>query len=285
MKDRILRFLKKNVWDDKNEVVKIVLRHVAQGNKIGNEIGEYEVSKEMTVEDIEALSNDVLLAATDDQEGIGGTQRYVLLPYRKGSDKSYGRLVFAVSAEMGEDGDNLDSEPPNGKGIVTQLMRHNEAIMRQHTLGISAIITAQQRTINRQSEQLEIMGAKHFEAVSLIEDLTSRKHERELEEKRLELKQDMQREAFGSAKMLMPFVVNKLAGKEVMKVKVTPQQMMLKKFADTLTPDQINGIVENGSIKFTPQQKMVLLEMMSSLHDVGEDGEEKSNNGVNNDHS
>lgn len=293
-KDRIERFIKRYAWDEKNPCNKLVLRHISAGNKIGNEIREFELSKGLTFEDIEAMCNEVEQVAQDDTEGIGGHQKYALLVYRKDKDNAYSRLIIAISNEgNSEIDDTLDSEPPTTKGIVTQLMRHNEAIMRAHTMGITAVLQAQQRTITRQSEQLEHLSDKHFEAISLVEELVSAKHDRELENKKLDIKLDMQKEAFGNAKMLMPAIVNKIAGKKILKEKVTPQQMLLKQLVDSIKPDQIGKLMES----FTPQQKIAFMELYQSLNDddVTEHGEVKknsenssennSNNGVNSDAS
>jgi len=288
MDKRIDTWLRRNIFNQKDSqgpIFKICLRHVIQGNKIGSEISQFEVSTAMQGPDIEALVNEIETHAYDDASGIsgGGIQRYVLLPYYKLSpDKPIGRLVFNVSSnEDGESGDTLDSEPATQKGLLSQLMRHNEALSKTLVLGMQSVIQSQQRTINQQSQQLEHVSDKHFEAISLIEDLSTGKHERELETKRLELRQQMQLESFNNIKMLMPVVVNKLTGKKIMKEPVTAQQMLLKQFMDSIKPEQFQTFLG----QMNQEQQIAMMELYQSMYDVGENGEAVSPNSKNGENS
>lgn len=280
-KERIERFIKRYSWNDKDACQKLVLRHIAAGNKIGNTIREFELSTSLTPEDVEAMANEIQLSSSDDATGLGGNiQKYALLVYKEKKDDPISRLIFASAIDTvdTEFGDTLDSEPPTTKGIVTQLMRHNEAIMKTHSMSIATVLTAQQRTINRQSEQLEMLTGKHFETVELIEELTSGKHTRELEEKRLDLKLDMQKQAFGNVKMLMPAIINKIAKRKIMKEDVTPPMMLLKQFADSIKPEQFSKLLES----LGPEQKVAFQELYMSLNDIdiGEHGEDKKKQGA-----
>jgi hypothetical protein len=255
-------------------IFKISLRHVSAGQKVGSEIHQFQVSPQMTGYDIEALATNIETYATDDASGMqdGSTQRYVLLPFfENDKDKPHGRLVFAVGGDsFGEDGNELVSEAPNQRGLTSQLMRHNEAMAKMLVLGMQSVMQSQQRTIVQQSQQLEHVSDKHFEAVALIEEMSSNKHERDLEAKRLDLKQQMQIETFQNVKMLVPAVVNRLSGKKVMKEPVTPQQMLLKKFMDSIKPDQFQKWLN----EMNTEQRIAIMELYQSMYDVGENGEE-----------
>lgn len=252
---------------------RLEIKHLSAGNRMGNLVANVECPATSDLDDvaIDAIVNDVENLVHVDAGTLGGMQKYVVVPrYKDGT--SVGR--FAIRVQMDDpdaDEEGLDSEPPTKTGIVTQFMRHNEAMMRTTIMGVNQIIAMQQRTIARQAEQLEKHQDSQFQLVELIETLHSQKHERELATKQAEFKHDTIRDISEKVNILLPVVVNKMAGRKVLPEKVTPSEALLNSVLESLTPAQFAEL--QGILK--PEQLIALADMF----DVYNRRKEASGNG------
>ncbi|MFH1010994.1 MAG: hypothetical protein V1784_07150 [bacterium] len=206
--------------------------------------------------------NDIEANSEADAGGIGGIQSYVVLAFFEDEpDKPLARFTFRVAGDNEEDEGEISSEPPNRIGITSQLMRHNEAIMRTGTIATGQVVAVMQRTIASLSEANERLTTQRLESFQLIEELQSQKHERDLMASREAMKQQMIRETFEKATLLLPVVVNKLTGKTLLPERKSGQEIMIKEFMNSLTPEQANGL--QNILK--PEQLAVVLTMMDGF--------------------
>lgn len=122
-----------------------------------------------------------------DAEGLGGLQRYVLLGMH-GSDV-VGRLPLRVAGAAEEsEGDAFDSEPATARGLVSQLMRHNEANSRIVSMSMAQLVSTMGRQMDRMRILAEEAEDKRHNLTELAEELFSGKHVRDLETRALELR-------------------------------------------------------------------------------------------------
>lgn len=239
---------------------KLQIRHITSSGKVGTEVATIEVEGGSLSQDsyIDTLTAEIEMACYDDAEGIGGVQKYVIIPHYGDKLEPAGRFILRVAAgDDSEDGGEIDSEPATQKGIVSQLMRHNEALMRTAVASTGQIIQLQNRVIARQQEHIETMMGKHFDTTVELEGLISQRHERDLQTRQAAFKMEQTKEIVGKVSQLVPVVVNKLAGKKVMPEKVTPKDVMIRELMGSLTPEQMNVIAQT----LKPEQMITLSEI------------------------
>jgi hypothetical protein len=144
------------------------------------------------------------LIATD-AEGLGGMQRYLLVALR--GSEVLGRLPIRAAGGADEGAaDPIDSEPATARGLVAQLMRHNEANSRIVSLSMGQIVA----TLLRQNERLRLVAEeaedKRYAVANLTEQLLSQQHERDLEARMVEERGELLRHGLTQLRGVVPFV-------------------------------------------------------------------------------
>jgi hypothetical protein len=263
------------VATDYGQCTSFVISHVSL-SKAGNVVGKVPVRPDIGTDEIDPIISEIDLIVNTDVEGVGGFQKYMVQPTFEKSDRMHGRFVIKASEEREDNVDSsLDSEPPNKAGITSQLMRHLEAVQKTATAGTGNVIMMQNRIIDRQSEQIEIMQSKHLEMIELIENLKSHKHQRELETWEAQSKNENRKEVMDKILLLLPNVVNKLGGRQLLPEKTTPGEQMLAGLLQSLKPEQVGALQS----VLNPEQQMQLFSLYENMRkfDPGESG---SGNGV-----
>jgi hypothetical protein len=283
LRKRINDWLRRQAYvdtDEKGICVKVLVCQASGSGKQGAEIGVVKMPKKPLAEDFGVMTQEIGVIATNDAEGLGGVQRYLLVAMHKNDDGfAVGeRHTFRIVG-VTEDEDEGMSEAPTKTGLVNQQMRHNEALMKIATMQSTHIISQQALTIQRLTAQLESMQQKHFDTVELMEDLMSKKHERELTAKTQGNKLELQREMANKLMLLAPTIVNAAAKKRLMKENTTPIEQLLHSLFVSFKPEQFNGLME--SEMFTPDQKMGFMALVESVMKFDpkreDDGESKKN--------
>jgi hypothetical protein len=224
------------------------VKHIANG-KLGNEIFRVDVPQAADETWIASAFADIETHVEMDAGGLGGVQQYCALAYReKSADRSTGRFTFRVSVEDDLDDNLVNSEPATKGGIVAQAMRHTEVMMRSTTVAIGQVIANQARTIERLAGENDHLLTNQSRVYELLEDLSQRKHERDLENKREEFKQQVSGEIVEKVNMLLPAIVNKLAGRKLM-AGADPAQEGIKQWLTSLNEQQMSAIMSTLSIE------------------------------------
>jgi len=264
---KVKRWLEKHLWATREEgpVTKVVVKHLDANGRAGKEdvwacaIPHEGDSVTIPEEEVTDLVNDMQTSCYDDAEGMAaGLQRYKILCYVKHKSNAHSRFTFAMSGANDEVDDTGVSEPATGKGLLGQLMRHNEAIMRTAVMSTNQNMAMMQRTIGRQNEHIEKLLEDRRETFEVTEDLKSQRHDRELASLQMENQEKRYSEMFDKASLLLPAVVNRVAGKKLLPENVSPMQDMLKGLAESLTEDQLAKIMPT----LKPEQQIALLEFM-----------------------
>jgi hypothetical protein len=256
---------------DNQRCSRFVLHHMGAAGKLGSEV--FTISSDIPEERIEATAEEIFEAGEADASGIGnGLQTYVVLAFYGDNKRHNGRFTFRARGDEDDWDGGETTEPPTTQGAMAQAMRHTEVIMRSSSAGMGAAFNGLQHMVTRQSEIINQMMEERFKTAELLEALSSKTHERELELLREARKDDTQRQLLENFKPMIPVVMNKLAGKQMLPA-ADPQSMMLKELFKTMEPEQLAAI--QGVL--TPQQAMIVLSIAQNY--VGPDEPTEGGNG------
>lgn len=249
--DAIARFLRNCLVIESREgpCFRLCLKHILTKGP-GDDVANYGIgdAQEITPDFLEELQGRIETDADVDAHGIGGVQKYQLIPYHtKNPDRSQGRLVFRAGDAANEERD-FESEPANERGMLAQQMRHNEALIRSQVTSTNNVMNI----LSRQNEKLQLEKEKleddRYRNMSVMEKLMQDGHSRFLAEQQAEFDMAMKKETFNKLAMLVPTVVNKLAGQSVLPEATNPKAMLLKQLANSITqtPGKLEKIMSSG---------------------------------------
>ena len=167
-----------------------------------------------------------------------GLQTYALYAYYPDEPQFVPYKMFRVAAEDNVDRGNLEpSELPTEKGLVSQLMRHNEAIMKNSIMQGSYLFSIFQREMTRLTEKDTRHEQQQLDMVMLQQDVLNEAHGRRLKEREAETNIAMREGVFEQLKVLMPILANRLTGKQIF-----PEEdksfLLMATFLENLTPEQ-----------------------------------------------
>jgi hypothetical protein len=232
---------------------------------------EHEIALNMDESDISGLARQFYLAADEDAQGLGGLQSYRVLVMRKHSAGATGRWNFRIVAGEDSYDESGLTEAIDTKGLLGQCMRHTEQFMRNSTQVSMQMLSIQQRTISKQAAQIDSLVAKSFQSFELMEELISRKHERDMEVREQENSMQITETITDTVKVLAPIAVNKIVGKKILPEENSSSEEILQSTFATITPAQM----ERMERIFTPTQMQGFGEIMDTVIDRDEKRTEK----------
>lgn len=236
----------------------LALKHVtAHGKSRADAVGFWEVPEGPDDDFLVECCRDIDQAMLDDSQGVRGSQSYALHAHYN-SEKPEARITFRVDSEDDIETEGYHTDPPTKSGMLGQLMRHNEALMRQLVIGQSATQQYQARVISRLSEQNESMQAQRIQMFETYERLASMDHDRQLETRREESRERMLQEGLQTVKALAPAIMARRAaanGDNEGAVVIAA-----KTLRDSITPDQFEKLQST----LGPQQLALVMEMFNA---------------------
>jgi hypothetical protein len=276
----------RGLWADDVEANpdKLALRHVAVSDR-QVDVASFGVANK-PADDQDALLSRIEQALENDADGLGGVQKYVLLALREGRPLSRLPLRVASSFDDGGSSDSLDSEPANSKGLLAQLMRHNEVQSRMFAMSMGQVVSTMQRTISRLQEENELADERRLAAVSTAEQLLSKGHERAAITQMVEDNRVARTATFNTIKAAVPFLLQYLrAGIGDPSVTGAPSATgapseatsvgkLVSELASSLKPDQLLGLQN----LLTPEQMEIIEKILAASPVPGGDdavGDEK----------
>ncbi len=264
-KSKLERWIRQQVLlddDDKGRCKKLILRHVA-GGRYGSEILAIPVPKK-AIEDgwFQEATNDIEMRIVDDAEGLGGMQTYCVHSiYERRPDKPGSRFTIRETS-ADENMEDAESEPPTKTGIMSQMMRHNEAAIRMSLMASGHVMTTLKNTVSRQAETIEKLINEKMEGLTTMERLRSEEVERRIMLQKAESDEKMRGEVFDKLAMLLPIAVNRISGKNLLPEKKTGTETVIQGLIDSITPEQLEKL--QGVL--SPAQLIALMEIFQSLH-------------------
>lgn len=260
---QIDQWLKKQVViRDKNhgECTQIKLKHMSVDRKVQGDVASFSVKLDHGSDELDPLIDSICDAAQKDANDLNsGVQNYVLYAFFP-QDLSYSpRKVFRVAGENEDFERELNpSEPPTEKGLVSQLMRHNESIVKTMTVGQGYITGTLQRENQRLAEMNEKFAQQQVDFMVLLQDTMNDSHSRRLAEKKEEVGIAMKQGAIEKLGSLVPVIINRIAGKQILPTG-DPAFNLMGTLLESLSPDQqlmfLNTLDDN--------QKPLFAEMLS----------------------
>ena len=209
---------------------------------------------------MDALGSEILERAQDDAASLFGRQRYAVYAYYAARPEAVAESkVFTRDGggAEGEEGEEVDSEGPTFRGVMTQFMRHNETNFRTAVLASNHAIKSLSDQNKMYADRLLAIEGRHMEVVAAYEGILSERHIREQATRESEFKMRLYGEAFDKLRVLVPVVVNKFAGAPIMPASTTAEKEMLRSFALSLKPEQLKDL----STVLTPEQMIVVLDI------------------------
>ena len=200
---------------------KFTIVHFSVNRKPQGDVSTVPVTETLAsdVSGIDALVSQVVQVAQEDANNLHqGIQLYAVFAHFKNDPNYRPRHFFRVSAQEEYDpdtGSSDPSEPANEKGLVAQLMRHNESIMRTNVINTSYMFDALRQENASQRELLSRQTEMQIEMGALIQETLDNSTQRRIQEKESENKQGMMAAVFEHLKLLFPIIMNKLAGQKI----------------------------------------------------------------------
>jgi hypothetical protein len=270
---RLERWIRDQILHERaaGKVVRFELRHLSVGAKMGQDVCTIDVREDDICEGwFNSTTAHLLSSANSDADGIGeGTQRYVVLVYRaEEPDKSRGRFAFVVACVADkEENEGYESEPPNKIGVLSQTMRHNEALQRAmnerdriYFGTMSSLLGHVQRMCGTLSEENERLRNKELENIHVTQELFDMRDQRLLEAKKADAGIEMRTKMLEEIKLLGPAIINRLAGKDVVPQAKDGKSIAIERFVESLTEEQKLEFSKH----LTSSQQIALLELINS---------------------
>jgi len=203
------------------------------------------------------IIRDIYQSASEDAEAFHGPQKYVALAFVQ-NQRAPSRVIFRVEGQPWEQGDDFEgSEPPNGKGLTSQLMRHTEGAVRLALMSSRQMTEMMARNLERQAQREEAFMEKHLKVLELHENLLNRDHERQIDR---EDKASMRQLKMGLASQGMQMLPALMA-------KFMPGGSgaipLLTQLVGSMDEDQIGAIMQN----LTDTQRAQFLEIYTILRE------------------
>lgn len=207
-------------------------------------------------EDLDELAAEIEARAHEDGKHFRGPTLYGLFAYREVGKAHVDRTFLRVEGQGGRESFFTETEAPDGRGITSQLMRHNEVATRIALGQTSEIIEFYKRSLEARDRRIEDLENRHFKMLELYEKLQSMQHERDLELVREQRADERSKFLKEKLDMLTPVLMNKLLGKGGASTPALGEELM-RQFLKSLAPNQIDALM--GML--SPEQAAVIGEV------------------------
>lgn len=131
-------------------------------------------------EDVNDLIEQVEARALRQANALGGVHAFQL-ELVDSAGAALGTEFFRVSAEAFSDGRSIVSEPANEGGLVAQMMRHTEAIMRTGVTGNEKTLQAAHKMLEQTSKRAEFAEGKFLDMLTVVHNLMVGERETQVE--------------------------------------------------------------------------------------------------------
>ena len=246
----------------KGEIVtKIECRHAQSNGDSARTHRLLELLKEELKQEPDEICNFIIGEVEQDCKNFSGFQSYLLLYYtEKGGDDPRGRFILKIAGEQETDPYEITgTEPSNEKGLISQMMRHNEALMRITLQNVTGQMSMYERRLESQERMLERSSEREIRVLELIGNLEDRKLERDMEFRRIERGEKVKDKLLSKVDMFMPVLAAKMMPSQVSKESngFDPRIMSL---LGSLDENQMHKLLET----LTDDQRTVLFEIYTS---------------------
>jgi len=236
--------------------------HFELKQRSGNEMAAGKIA-EWFREDFEnkdpaQLSEVVMNEAHKDAESQRGTTRYVVFAFKEGDANNFARTSFRLPGGMSHTNDDMESELPDEKGLLSQMMRHTEASFRMALSGMSEIVRGLSQQLADSNRQNNKLAQMHFQVLELGQSMLDRQAERDLSIQTQKASDDRKKQVFESLKMLFPILLKKMTG-EGKSIEALLGEEQIDAMLAGLSQEQITSMIT----LFEPAQQAAFLSLYS----------------------
>jgi hypothetical protein len=238
----------------------ITLRHVNVSDK-ASDVRSWKIpdGEEFDETALDSLVREMDGAILDDVEGIGGTQKYLLVAH-DAEKKQCGRLPLRASAPMDDDGDEVGSEPATAKGLLAANMRHVDNAHRVAVGASAGIIVTLSRQNAKKDEMIEKLVARALDNITLAENLLSQRMARDIELDAARASQARKDKFLTTVTSLLGPVAKKLTGAGGPDADAPFNQIEMKTLFEGMTEQEFEGIKKS----LGPERFFLFLSLMQS---------------------
>jgi hypothetical protein len=255
---------------NKKKIGRVELHHAVEEGS-NNLVRAWE-SDEIEGRAPSSLADTVYEAAFTDAANFRGVQRYAVRAFEDNSARiaPVGRTFLEIEGGQTEDVNEFTAtgnEPANSRGHLSQMMRHNESIMKLAIVGARENASILQKLVMTQQEQLERYGDREVKVMELVQSLLDRKAERDMEVEDKQDSRQMKKMLIGKGLEMAPVLMTKLLSRGTKNPEDEQIKGLLTHFASTLNEEQmmnLMGVLDDG-------QKAVFIELYTTLQKQAEE--------------
>jgi len=216
--------------------------------------------------DVGRLAEEILGRAARDARHFRGDQSYIVAAGDDDDGKGAVQTVVEVAGGRDVDERGANIELASSQGLLSQLMRHNEADQKAISSQFSAVfaayeqlLAARDRIIEQRDKRIAELETRELKVFEMYENLSTAEHERRLDVHRLEQQDKRTEYATQKLDLLLPVIGSKLGGRLMGDTKGAPLfgEEMLRQFLRSLDDTQVSTIVSH----LRPEQAAIVGEL------------------------
>lgn len=253
---------------------KFVLRHAKTGTR-GIEIDEFPINGPVTGDQVPYMVDDILQRAQCYADGLGSkVQGFALEALVEGA-KTGSKFTFRLRGESDEEDEEGGEDAPTEKGLTSQLMRHNEALMRMLVMTTGSSVQHLQKQLEASGRTINELVQAQNEQRKLIEQANTEQHERDMQMLLTSGQEERKASLFKQLEGLLPMVMRKMVGAPLLSEK---ESSVIGPFLSSLSEEQIRNIAG----QLSPEQQIALFKVYNEIKKMGNDASQKQGppNGV-----
>jgi hypothetical protein len=157
-------------------------------------------------------------------------------------------------------------EGPSGKGLMAQLMRHTEAMVRINQSTTAAQIQAMTSLNSQLLREKQEVEERRINLLLEMEQLISQRHQRDMEEKREAAKEERMAMLFGQLQRVMPALVARLLPGTAVAADASAQALAaaMKGVIEGLPDDKMAQIID----ALGPEKGAALVEVVTLIQQI-----------------
>jgi hypothetical protein len=192
-----------------------------------------------------------------------------------------GTEFFRVSAESFSDGRSIISEPANEGGMLAQMMRHNEVVIRTGVQGSEKTLQAAHKMIEQVGKRAEYAEAKFLEMLTTLHSVMTGERETQVAMVKAEARATATKQIAGKIASLIPEISAAFVkGNSGPAGAAHAAAISAKGLFSTITSEQLNGIL--GHLNVEQQMQLFgLMKRLSAEHEQQAAAEAAPNGGNN----
>ena len=209
--------------------------------------------------DPQAIAELVLADAYKDADSQRGTTRYVLQAYKEGEKIHFGRHSFRLSGGLERSDEDRETELPDEKGLLGQMMRHTEAYARMMISGFGETVRGLNTQLQESNRQLNKLAQQQYTFLDMQQQLLDRQADRDLAIRHADSEDKRKAQVFEKLSMLFPILLRKMTG-EGKSIETLLGEDQIGSMLEGMTQEQVTQMLA----LFDPAQQAAFL----SLYDM-----------------